>query len=189
MHARGYDTHHRVQNREQLFDLVGRQISDREVLYLEFGVWRGDVTRYWSKLLRNPGSRLHGFDTFEGLPEAWADIYPRGFFSTGGQLPQIDDPRVQFFKGRFEDTLPHYKCPPHETLVMIMDADLYSATAFVLNTLTGAIVPGTYIYFDEFMNRFDEMRAFNELLETTGWKFSLVGATRSLDRVMFQRTE
>jgi hypothetical protein len=25
----------------------------------------------WSSLLRNPKSRLNGFDSFEGLPEIW----------------------------------------------------------------------------------------------------------------------
>jgi len=189
MHAHGYNVSRRVQSREQLFDLVGRQVADLEVLYLEFGVFCGDATRYWSKLLRNPNSKLHGFDTFEGLPEPWLDnSYPAGYFSTGGKIPQIDDSRVQFFKGLFEETLPDYKLPPHETLIVMLDADLYSATAFVLNTLQDAIVPGTYLYFDEFHHRFDELRAFDEFLQKTGWKFSLVGATRALDGVIFQRT-
>lgn len=189
MRAHNYDVSRRLQNREELFDLVGNQVSDRDVLYMEFGVFCGDAMRYWSKLLQNPNSKLHGFDTFEGLPESWADTsYPPGYFSTGGKLPQIDDPRVQFFKGLFEETLPHYQLPPHEVLILMLDADLYSSTAYVLNTLTDAIVPGTYIYFDEFHHRFDEMRAFNEFLQRTGWEFSLVGTSRLLDNVIFQRT-
>jgi len=186
MHASGFDVSHRVASREQLFDLVGDQVSEREVLYMEFGVFQGACTRYWSKALRNPKSKLHGFDSFEGLPETW--VHPKGHFSVGGQVPQIDDPRVQFFKGLFEQTLPDYKCPPHEVLILILDADLYSSTSFVLNFMEHAIVPGTYVYFDEFNHRLDELRAFDEFVKKTGTKFSLIGATRSLGQVMFQRS-
>jgi hypothetical protein len=187
MHARGYDVIHRVDYREQLFDLVGAQVSEREVLYMEFGVFKGAATRYWSKLLRNPKSKLHGFDSFEGLPENWIDNRPQGHFSLAGQVPQIDDTRVQFFKGWFEQTLRDYKFPPHEVLVAVLDADLYSSTNLVLNTIEHVLVPGTYIYFDEFNHRFDEMRAFDEFVQRTGMKFSLVAATRSLANVLFQR--
>lgn len=56
-----------------------------------------------------------------------------------------------------------------------------------MNALENAIVPGTYIYFDEFYHRFDVLRAFDEFVNTTGMKFSLVGATRFLKHVVFQR--
>lgn len=188
MRAGGYDVMHRVDRREQLFDLIARQVADREVLYMEFGVFKGAVTRYWSGLLRNPKSALHGFDSFEGLPENWIRSYPKGHFSLGGQVPQIDDVRVKFFKGRFEDTLPQYHFPRHEVLVVIFDADLYSSTKIALNALEGTLVPGTYLYFDEFNHRFDELRAFDEFVRRTGMKFSVVGATRKLGAVVFQRT-
>lgn len=138
-------------------------------------------------MLRNPKSKLHGFDSFEGLPEKWIDTRPKGYYSLAGQVPQIDDTRVQFFKGWFEQTLPNYKFPPHEVLVVVLDADLYSSTNFVLNALEDVIVSGTYIYFDEFNHRFDEMRAFDEFVRRTGMKFSVAGATRSLAKVLFQR--
>src|SRR5690349_8038374 len=69
MRANCYETTCRVQRREELFDIVAAQVAQRDVLYMEFGVYRGDTTRCWSKLLRNPRSKLHGFDSFEGLPE------------------------------------------------------------------------------------------------------------------------
>ena len=189
MRANSYDVSHRLRRREQLFDIVGAQVGDREVLYLEFGVFRGDATRNWSKLLRNPRSKIHGFDSFEGLPENWLLHRPKGHFSLGGAIPKIDDVRVQFLKGWFEQTLPNYKCPPHDVLVLNFDADLYSSTIFVLNTLQDVIVPGTYIYFDEFNHRHHELRAFNEFVTRTGMKFSLLGVTRTLEGVLFQRAE
>lgn len=110
----GYRITPTVDTREQLFDLVGREVGDRQVLYLEFGVFEGQATRYWSKLLKNPESKLHGFDTFEGLPEAWDNIAEKGLFSTNGIVPVIEDPRVRFFKGMFQETLPSYVPPEHE---------------------------------------------------------------------------
>lgn len=49
MRARGYGTRRRFSRREELFDLLGQQVRDREVQYLEFGVFQGEATRYWSK--------------------------------------------------------------------------------------------------------------------------------------------
>jgi hypothetical protein len=188
MHANGYDVKRRLNAREELFDLVGSQIGLSEVLYLEFGVFEGAATRYWSKLLRNPNSKLHGFDSFEGLPQDWLPHRPKGHFSLQGQTPQIDDPRVRFFKGWFERTLPDYALPSHEVLVLNFDADLYSPTIFVLNVLETAIIAGTYLYFDEFNHQFHELRAFDEFIKRTGMKFKLIAATRTLEHVVFQRT-
>ena len=52
---------------------------------------------------------------------------------------------------------------------------------------TKLIVPGTYLYFDELYHQFDELRAFREFTRRTGMRFSLVGATRALSKVMWQR--
>ena len=187
MQDRGYDTSNRVDSRERLFDLVGVEVGKREVLYLEFGVFDGAATRYWSRLLGNPNSRLHGFDTFEGLPENWLPQRSKGYFSTGGAVPQIDDPRVSFFKGYFEETLPKYKCPAREVLILNLDADLYSSTQSVLTRFREELVPGTYVYFDEFNHQAHELRAFDEFIKMTGMKFALMGATHTLAHVLFKR--
>ena len=176
MRAKGYDTSRRFLRREELFDLVGKQVRDREVLYLEFGVFQGEATRRWSKLLLNPKSKLHGFDSFEGLPENWLPHRQKGCFATDGTIPRIDDSRVAFFKGWFNETLPTYKCPSHEVLVINVDADLYSSAICVLKALKNEIVPGTYIYFDEFADRENELRAFSEFVLDTEMRFELLGA-------------
>jgi Macrocin-O-methyltransferase (TylF) len=185
MRANGYDTRRRFSRREEVFDLIGSQVGNREVLYLEFGVYQGEATRYWSKLLSNPNSKLHGFDSFEGLPENWLPHRQKGAFAS--DVPQINDSRVEFFKGWFDETLPKYKCPPHDVLVINIDSDLYSSAICVLRALQVNIVPGTYIYFDEFCHRNHELRAFDEFVNETGMKFSLVGATRTLTEVAFRR--
>jgi hypothetical protein len=182
----GYRLRPRVDKREELFDLVGREVGNREVLYLEFGVYQGKATRYWSKMLSHPQSKLHGFDSFEGLPETWTDTMAKGYFSTGGAIPVIDDPRVQFFKGWFDQTLAAYQVPEHDVLVLNLDADIYSSTIYVLNRMSAYIVPGTYLYFDEFNDPQNELRAFMEFTSSSKRKFVLRGATNSLQNVLFQ---
>lgn len=168
-------THHfeferRVKSRQDVWACVATQVCNDKVLYLEFGVARGDSIRYWSKALKHPESKLHGFDSFEGLPEQ-GGIWAKGQFSTGGQIPKIDDPRVKFIKGWFCNSLPQYVVPSHETLIINMDADLYSSTIFVLRHLLPYIKPGTFICFDE-MNIVDhEPRAIDEFLFISKVKF------------------
>ena len=77
--------------------------------------------------------------------------------------------------------------PDHGVLMLNFDADLYSSTAYVLRLLGDAIVPGTYISFDEFNRQFHELRAFGEFIGRTCMRFSLLGATRTLEQVLFQR--
>ena len=179
--------HPRLRSFENVFDRIAQDVSKKRVLYLEFGVFEGSSMRYWSKLLLNPESHLHGFDSFEGLPESWGDTNrTQGFFSTQGVIPQIDDSRVRFFKGWFEETLPSYKAPPHDVLVVNMDADLYSSTSYVLSEIRELIVPGTYLYFDEFNHRDHELRAFDEFRRNTGIKFSVLAASTTLENVAFR---
>jgi O-methyltransferase len=100
----------------------------------------------WSRLLRNPKSKLHGFDSFESLPETWDLGSEKGHFTTQGVVPVIDDPRVTFFRGWFSETLPRYVFPSHEQLFVMFDADLYSSTKTVLDFLKPHICLGTYPY-------------------------------------------
>lgn len=185
--SRGLLRGERVKDRYALFDLVGAEIADKEVAYLEFGVWKGDSIRYWAKLLKNSRSILHGFDSFEGLPEDWNFESGRHAFSVGGAVPRLDDSRVTFFKGWFEETLKEYQLPRREVLFLTLDADLYSSTKTVLDALESEITPGTYLYFDEFCDRMNELRAFEEYLNRTGTEFRLVGANNTLTHVVFQR--
>jgi hypothetical protein len=178
----------RVNDRMELIDTIAKPIAEQEVLYLEFGVWKGEATRRWSQRLKNQNSRLHGFDSFEGLPEDWNDEMKSGHFSTRGVPPDIPDSRVKFFIGRFEDTLPTYQFVDSPVLVIYLDADLYSSTAFVLRALRTHIKVGTLICCDDFWDRHHEQRAFDEFLRETGMAVELVAADYGMRRVAFRRT-
>jgi O-methyltransferase len=185
MRDRGFVFESRAKDRRGVWDVVAQNVANQRVLYLEFGVFSGESMRYWSHALKHPGSVLHGFDSFEGLPEE-AGRWSKGEFSTGGQIPKIDDPRVQFFKGWFDAVLPTYTVPSHDLLVINMDADLYSSTIYVLRHLRQFIKPGTFIYFDE-MNHMDhEPKAFDEFVAESGLAFRPVSADRTLSCVFLE---
>lgn len=178
----------RVRDRYSVFDAVARQIHQKHVLYLEFGVFRGESMRYWSRELKHPDTKLHGFDSFEGLPEDF-DVdgpYSKGHFDVGGMVPNINDSRVQFFKGWFDQILPNYSIPEHDVLVINLDADLYSSTILVLRHLRPLIKPGTFIYFDNMSRPEHEPRAFDEFMKESGLKFIPVCADKSLNNAFFQ---
>jgi len=185
MHDRGFDLGERLQNRQQVWASVAHRVCEQRVLYLEFGVAHGGSMEYWSKMLRNPQSLLHGFDSFEGLPQA-GGRWVKGEFGTAGQVPIFEDERVQFFKGWFEDVLPGYPVPPHDVLVMNFDADLYSSTIYVLRRMRPQIRKGTFLYFDEIHYAEHEQRAFDEFVGESKLKFRCVAADKSLAHVFFE---
>jgi hypothetical protein len=188
MREQGFHVERRLPDRNAVFGCVAERVADERVLYLEFGVLRGKSLRWWSEALRHPESRLHGFDSFEGLPEPF-DVggpYGKGACNAQGIIPDLDDPRVELYPGWFEDVLPSYVMPAHDVLVVTMDADLYSSTIFVLRWLRPYLEPGAYLYFDNLSRPEHEPRALEELIRESGLRFAPVAADRSLNRVFFE---
>lgn len=175
----------RVDSKEAVWRHVASQLRDQRILYLEFGVYQGASIRWWSKALAHPDSHLHGFDSFEGLPESGGP-WEKGQFNRQGLPPDIGDPRVRFFAGWFSQTLQTYSPPEHDVLVMNLDADLYSSTAEVLAAATPWIREGTFVYFDEFNHIDHEPRAFSEFLASTNARFASECADRTLNHVVFR---
>jgi hypothetical protein len=135
--------------------VVERIGSSEPVLFLEFGVFRGESMSWFSKHFTNPNSRFMGFDTFTGLPEDWKERnLPQGTFSTNGQTPALGDSRISFVKGLFSDTLPKTihrikEEAQGKTVLVHLDADLFSSTLFVL-TFLWPWLDRYYVLFDEF---------------------------------------
>lgn len=188
MRTHGFDFPVRFDHRRKCFELIAERTRGQRVLYLEFGVHGGQSMRVFSRLIESPDAELHGFDSFLGLPEEFdaAGGYPKGRFSTDGEAPEIDDPRVSFHKGWFKDTVPSFELPEHEALVINMDADLYSSTILVLQELRDAFRPGTILYFDDLSRPEHEAKAFDEFLNETGLRFRALCADRSLNHAAFE---
>jgi len=78
-------------------EVLAHALSEVKVTghYLEFGAFSGGTIRYMAVLLKRAGqhdAHIHGFDSFEGLPEAWGGFnLGRSAFSVGGKLPPVPD--------------------------------------------------------------------------------------------------
>ena len=145
-------------------DLILKEKLDTSIDYLEFGVSTGSSLKWWLGNIENKQARFFGFDTFEGLPEDWGS-FKKGDMSADILPTEIlNDNRCKLYKGLFQDTLfdflKSYK--RQNRLVVHMDADIYSATLFVLTTLAPFLKKDDIILFDEFNVPLHEFKAFIE---------------------------
>ena len=141
-----------------------------EGLFLEFGVASGRTISQIAQLSQVP---VFGFDSFEGLPEAWRTGFPKGAFS--GPLPKVPA-NVSLVKGWFSETLPGFLRENSAPLAFLhVDCDLYSSTKCIFDLLQSRIGPGCVIVFDEYFNYPDwinhEHKAFMELVMDNGLNF------------------
>lgn len=152
-----------TRSREELWDrcLENQNGINNSLTYIEFGVFEGYSIRYFSNKNNNQNSVFIGLDTFEGLPENWTDM-PKGHFNLHGVTPSINDKRVIFYKGMFQDTWDQVSesLAKREIskLIVHYDADLYSSTLFALSKVDS--LKKSYIaIFDEFDARTHEPKA------------------------------
>ena len=161
--------------------LLKNYIGTGAVSYFEFGVGDGETCAWWVKQLLHPDSAFYGFDTFEGLPEDWG-IHKKGSFSMEGNLPSIQDDRVRLYKGLFQDTLTPFLTTYQDSRqkVIVMDADLYSATLYVLTTMAPYLKEGDIIVFDEFFEPQHEFMAYYNFLQAySSVRMKLIGAANN----------
>ena len=179
----------RFDDRFKLYDhLRSSHIGQNPLAFLELGVWNGDSTSYWARIDRHPDSRFFGFDTFTGLPEAWRGILstkPVGSFSANGKIPSLDDDRVVFIRGLFQDVLPQFVAgfAPRGALVLHVDCDVYSSTLYSLCTLDPVLRPGSIVIFDEFSSAAHEFRAFTDYSASYRRSYELLAYSGEYEQV------
>jgi len=146
-------------------------------LYLEFGVKKGETIRDIAAMTSNI---VHGFDSFQGLPEDWAGtVLLKGRFNKRGKLPKVPA-NVLLHSGWFNESLPAFKNQhPDPIAYMHIDCDLYSSTRTIFEQLGDRIVPGTVIVFDEYFNypnwQQHEYKAFQEFVRGHGMTYTYLG--------------
>ena len=152
--------------RSDAFDVLGfasRQAPPQGLL-LEFGVRTGSTVNHLARL--KPKRTIHGFDSFEGLPEPWAGwTLDTGAFRGDG-VPEVAA-NVELVVGWFDDTLPPFlETHPDPVALAHIDSDIYSSARTVLTNLAPRIRPGTIIVFNEYFNypnwQQHEYKAFQE---------------------------
>jgi O-methyltransferase len=163
-----WNSHHRdvkrFSDKAQMYRYLNEVVGDEPIDYLEFGVYQGESLRQWSTLNSKAKSRFFGFDSFEGLPEDWNVGHGARRFDMAGRVPEINDGRITFVKGLFQDSLPTFLSTftPHNRLIIHIDCDLYSSTLFVLASCDQLMIDGTILMFDEFCSPLHEFRAFHD---------------------------
>lgn len=155
-------------------------IKNNPIDYLEFGVASGVSFLWWLDINNNSESTFHGFDTFTGLPEDWGG-YKKGYFG-GTPIPETNDKRANFYQGLFQQTLPGFISNyrrSEKQLVIMMDADLYSATLYTLTSIAQFLRKGDIIMFDEFSVPLHEFLAFKNFTESFYLNLKPIGAANN----------
>jgi hypothetical protein len=143
---------------------------------LEFGVATGRTLRHFARC--RPDRSVHGFDSWQGLPETWTWLFEQGSFQQS--QPRFREPNIQVHPGWFADTLPGWLDQHGDRLALVhIDCDLYSSTRTVLDLLRPRLQAGTRIIFDEYCNypgwQQDEFRAWQEVVAQHGIRYRYRG--------------
>ncbi|MBB4688667.1 class I SAM-dependent methyltransferase [Amycolatopsis jiangsuensis] len=155
---------------------------------LEFGVASGNTLRTIASA--RGGSDVYGFDSFDGLPEAWLNGMPAGAFARE-DLPDV--PGAELVVGLFSDTLAGFLDDhPGPVDFLHVDSDLYSSAKTVLDLAGPRLRVGSIVHFDEFFNfpgwKRHEYRAWLEHVAKTGVTFDYEAYTYNDNQVTVRIT-
>ena len=166
-----------LKSRSEIWDHIIEFFLEKDLDFYEFGVHKGESIKYFSEKLINKNNNFIGFDSFEGLPEVYDHgSLTKGYFSTKGEIPNIDDDRVKFIKGFFnekKDEIKNELKKSINTKLVHFDADIYSSTLFLLFQLDN--YTPYYALFDEFGG--DEARALYDYIISTDKKIEISATT------------
>jgi len=155
--------------------VLERHVHDPTGLFLEFGVFQGATLNVTARHLEAlGGGTVYGFDSFQGLPEAFrggagADDHrdrgedvrdlPVGQFRL--ERPPAVEPSAELVVGYFNETLPGFLegrlpaaggPPPQPLRLLHIDCDLASSTLEVLTALAPLLAEGSIVVLDDFVN-------------------------------------
>ena len=155
--------------------------------YMEFGVAQGASFRWFLQQNNHSASRFYGFDTFTGLPEDFGP-YKKGTFNNQNSPPEVNDSRAKFYQGLFQQTLPGFigELKNDKRNIIMLDADLYSATIYVLTSLAPYLKKGDIIFFDEFSVPTHEFKAYHEFVQSYYINLELIAAANNYYFVAFR---
>ena len=149
-----------MMSRFRELDWLGPMISDTG-WNLEFGVHTGSTINCIATV--RPDLEFVGFDSFEGLPEAWdmgQKTVSKEAFDRKGEMPEVAE-NVELVKGFFDESLPEWLKskaehgyvrpePSSESISFLhVDSDIYSSAVTIFEHLNDYIKPGCIIRFDE----------------------------------------
>ncbi len=154
-------------------------------IWIEFGTYTGNSL---NKIATYTKDAVYGFDSFEGLPEAWVGRvdkdglfhWPAGTFSLDGNSNINILSNVVLIKGWFKDTLPGFLNAANKPISFIhIDSDVYSSARDIFENCVKYIKNGCIIVFDELLGypNFEEheWKAWWEFVEKYDIGFEWIG--------------
>lgn len=166
-------TAHAIRDRDALL-IKALERAPADGLVCEFGVYKGHTLKIIANALES--RPVYGFDSFEGLPEAWRPGFDIGTFKVeGADMPAFPE-NVKLYPGLFDATLPvMLREDTRPAAFLHVDCDLYSSTKCVFDAISERLRVGTVIVFDEYFNfpgwENDEHRALEEAARDKGFTF------------------
>ena len=148
-------------------------LANKPGLILELGVGRGKSIRW---LASYTDRTVHGFDSFDGIPEYW-NGNPAGAFAQR-KLPKVPE-NVVLHRGTFDASLPEFLAAnPEPVSFLHVDCDLYGSTVTIFQQLGARLQPGAIVLFDEYFNypgwQEHEHKAFKEFVAASGVRYEYV---------------
>ena len=146
--------------------------KNKEYYYLEFGVWKGKSSNFFSKFV----NKLYCFDSFEGLKEDWVGIsLPKGHFNLNKKVPKLNS-NVKPIVGWVEDTLDEFLKKHNPKINFVhLDMDTYSPTKFTLEKIKPYLVKNSILIFDELYNyegwKDGEFKALQEVFKEDEFQY------------------
>ena len=135
--------------REYAIKTALRNDKNKEYYSLEFGVWKGASSNFFSNYV----NKLYCFDSFEGLKEDWPGTFaPKGYFDLKKKKPSLNS-NIEPIIGWVEDTLDNFLAKHNPKVNFVhLDMDTYGPTKFTLEKLKPYLIRNSIILFDELYN-------------------------------------
>ena len=123
--------------------------KQKELFFLEFGVYKGASTNFFSKYVK----KLYAFDSFEGLREDWeGSSQGKGAFNLNKKIPKFNS-NIEPIVGFVQDTLDDFLKKHNPKINFVhLDMDTYPSTKYALERLKPFFNKDAIIIFDELYN-------------------------------------
>lgn len=155
---------------------------------VEFGVFQGRWLEFLESTRRELGQprEIWGFDSFQGLPAPDPDrdlgCWSRGQYAAdlptvAERLKVAERPHIRLVPGWFSESLRRPEVRAIKAVAFArIDCDLHQSAAEALDFLTGRLVDGAILVFDDWPSDLDrgETRAFAEWLPRSGLRFEFL---------------
>ena len=146
--------------------------KQKELFFLEFGVYKGASTNFFSKYVK----KLYAFDSFEGLREDWeGSSQGKGAFNLNKKIPKLNS-NIEPIVGFVQDTLDDFLKKHNPKINFVhLDMDTYPSTKYALERLKPFFNKDAIIIFDELYNypgwKGGEYKALKEVFEDDEYIF------------------